>query len=374
MKIISVFGTRPEAIKMAPLVTKLNSDDRFKSFVCVTGQHREMLDQVLDIFKITPDYDLKVMQSNQSLSQLTARILESTVTVLDKIKPNIVLVHGDTTSALAVSLAAYYKKIPIGHVEAGLRTGNLYSPWPEEANRKLIGALASLHFAPTENAKSNLLNEGVNKDQIFITGNTVIDALLMANIFLATNHNKRRNFEKKFHYLISTRDIILITCHRRENFGEGLKDICKAILQLSKLFPDKDFLYPVHLNPLIKVPVYKMLEGIKNIYLTAPLDYLDFVYLLNLSKLILTDSGGIQEEGPALKKPVLVMRNTTERPEGIKAGTAILVGTKTNDIVNSMRSILLDKVKYKTMCNADNPYGNGTASLKIIDCLLTTKF
>ena len=369
MKVLSIFGTRPEAIKMAPLVIKLRADRRFEDFVCVTGQHREMLDQVLRIFSLKPDYDLNLMKPGQNLSELTAKILESVGSVLDQLKPDIVLVHGDTTSALAGALAAYYKKIPVGHVEAGLRTGNLYSPWPEEANRKLIGALASVHFAPTAAAKNNLLKEGVNRGRIFLTGNTVIDAIMIAKDYINKNLGESTNFKEMFSYLDPKKDMVLITGHRRENFGSGFQNICDAILKLSERHPNINFVYPVHLNPSVSEPVHKILKDKANIHLIAPLDYLSFVYLLNLSKLVLTDSGGIQEEAPAFGKPVLVMRDTTERPEGIEAGTAILVGTRASKIFGSVHSLLTDEKRYTKMCLAANPYGDGNASLKILETL-----
>jgi UDP-N-acetylglucosamine 2-epimerase (non-hydrolysing) len=370
MKILSVFGTRPEAIKMAPLVRLLDQDSRFDNRVCVTAQHRQMLDQVLDLFGIRPRYDLNVMKPGQSLSTLTASMLNGIEPVLEEFKPDVVLVHGDTTTCFTASLAAFYKKLPVAHVEAGLRTGNLSSPWPEEANRKLTASLATLHFAPTDTAKENLLREGVPGSNITVTGNTVIDALLFARGRLASAAWAIECSEKWFPNLRENADLVLITGHRRENFGDGFERICRAIRTLAVDLPEVDFLYPVHLNPNVHGPVNFLLGGLPNVHLVTPLEYLPFVYLMNRARLILTDSGGIQEEAPSLGKPVLVMRDTTERPEAVAAGTVRLVGTDTQQIVEGVQTILHDRLTYAKMTIASNPYGDGRASERIVDALL----
>ena len=373
-KILIVFGTRPEAIKMAPLVKELEKEE-FESKVCVTAQHREMLDQVLDIFDIRPDYDLNIMKQNQDLYDITANILIGIKKVLEDFKPNLVLVHGDTTTTFATSLASFYQKIDIGHVEAGLRTGNIYSPFPEEANRKLTGVLTKYHFAPTNIAKENLLKEGIKEENIIVTGNTVIDAL-----FLALEKIKQDKLESKIitnikvHFNNSTFNIqhskfILITGHRRENFGQGFINICKAIKELALKYPKISFIYPVHLNPNVQKPVKEILSNLENVFLIKPLDYLPFVYLMSKSYLILTDSGGIQEEAPSLGKPVLVMRDTTERPEAVKAGTVKLVGTNKEKIVNEVSKLIEEKQEYDKISKAINPYGDGKASKRIIEFL-----
>lgn len=369
MKILSVFGTRPEAIKMAPLVRLLDKDLRFDSRVCVTAQHRHMLDQVLELFEILPHYDLNVMKPGQSLSTLTASILSGIEPVLDEFKPDVVLVHGDTTTCFAATLAAFYKNVPIAHVEAGLRTGNLASPWPEEANRKLTGTLATLHFAPTNTAKNNLLLEGLMESKITVTGNTVIDALLFARSRLENASWPLAGSDNLFPQLRVNADLVLITGHRRENFGDGFERICKAIRTLAVDLPEVDFLYPVHLNPNVHGPVTSLLGGLPNVHLIAPLEYLPFVYLMNRARIILTDSGGIQEEAPSLGKPVLVMRDTTERPEAVAAGTVRLVGTDTMQIVEGVQTLLHDKVAYTKMTKASNPYGDGRASERIVEAL-----
>lgn len=369
MKILSVFGTRPEAIKMAPLVRLLDKDLRFDSRVCVTAQHRHMLDQVLELFEILPHYDLNVMKPGQSLSTLTASILSGIEPVLDEFKPDVVLVHGDTTTCFAATLAAFYKNVPIAHVEAGLRTGNLASPWPEEANRKLTGTLATLHFAPTNTAKNNLLLEGLMESKITVTGNTVIDALLFARSRLENASWPLAGSDNLFPQLRVNADLVLITGHRRENFGDGFERICKAIRTLAVDLPEVDFLYPVHLNPNVHGPVTSLLGGLPNVHLIAPLEYLPFVYLMNRARIILTDSGGIQEEAPSLGKPVLVMRDTTERPEAVAAGTVRLVGTDTLQIVESVQTLLHDKAAYTKMTMASNPYGDGRASERIVEAL-----
>jgi UDP-N-acetylglucosamine 2-epimerase (non-hydrolysing) len=361
MKILTVFGTRPEAIKMAPLVQALASNPAIESKVCVTAQHREMLDQVLALFEIKPDYDLNVMRPGQDMTAVTTSILSGMQDVLTEFRPNYVLVHGDTATTFASSLAAYYQKIPVGHVEAGLRTGDLYSPWPEEANRKLTGALAQLHFAPTDTSKANLLNEGVPTANIIVTGNTVIDALLDA---------LRAHLESSFPYLNADRRVILITGHRRESFGAGFERICASIAAAAAEFPDEDFVYPVHLNPNVREPVNRLLSHLKNVFLVEPLDYLPFVYLMTRSHIILTDSGGIQEEAPSLGKPVLVMRDTTERPEAVEAGTVRLVGTDESMITGQLRLLLSDVSEYQKMSFSHNPYGDGHASERIVQSLL----
>lgn len=372
MKTLCVFGTRPEAIKMAPLVQALGADERFESRVCVTGQHREMLDQVLDLFEITPDHDLNIMQPGQDLTDVTCAILGGLREILSEEKPDIVLVHGDTATTFATSLAAYYQQIPVGHVEAGLRTGNLYSPWPEEANRKLTGALAKLHFAPTETSKNNLLAEGVKETNVIVTGNTVIDALLEVVEKLDHDHALQETMQAEFSFLRPEARLVLITGHRRESFGGGFERICEAIAQVAKENPDVDLLYPVHLNPNVREPVHRLLDKLDNVHLIEPTDYLPFVYLMNRSSIILTDSGGIQEEAPSLGKPVLVMRDTTERPEAVDAGTVKLVGTDVAKIVMELSELLNSEAAYREMSFAHNPYGDGKACSRILDALLAT--
>lgn len=370
MKILSVFGTRPEAIKMAPLLLKLDSTAEIESKVCVTGQHRKMLDQVLDVFSIKADYDLNVMKQNQDLSDITSSILKELGSVIDDYKPDIILVHGDTSTTFAASLAAYYRKIPIGHVEAGLRTGDIYSPWPEEANRKLTTVLAKLHFAPTEKSKNNLISEGVDKDTVYVTGNTVIDALLIASNELEENEYLNTSMKNKFNYLDLDKRIILVTGHRRENFGKGFEEICKALVEIASLYPECQIVYPVHLNPNVSEPVNRILNNINNIFLIEPQEYLPFIYLMKNSYLILTDSGGIQEEAPSLGKPVLVIRDTTERPEAVKTGNVKLVGIDRQTIIKNIMILFNDAVIYKEMSESINPYGDGNSSQKIVDILL----
>lgn len=371
MKVLSVFGTRPEAIKMAPLVKALVMEDGIDAHVCVTAQHRQMLDQVLDLFDIKPDYDLNIMKPGQTLSGVTSEILTRLEPVLQECRPDMVLVHGDTATTCATALAAFNQQINVGHVEAGLRTGNLYSPWPEEANRKITGVLARLHFAPTEDCRSNLLREGVAGKNIHVTGNTVIDALLMVMQMIENNVDLKQHLAKQFPVLREGARLVLVTGHRRENFGFGFERICGAIHDLSMEFPDVDFVYPVHLNPQVREPVNRTLHGIDNVHLVEPVDYLPFVYLMTRAHLILTDSGGIQEEAPALGKPVLVMRDTTERPEAVKAGTARLVGTKREEIVEGVRTLMRDKSAYRAMAQARNPYGDGHACDHIVSALKT---
>lgn len=369
MKILTVFGTRPEAIKMAPLVHALAHDPTIEARVCVTAQHREMLDQVLSLFEIRPDFDLDIMKAGQDITDVTSAILLGMRNVLQNYRPDYILVHGDTATTFAASLAAYYQRIPVGHVEAGLRTGNIYSPWPEEANRKLTGALANLHFAPTQTSHDNLVREGVSPASIVITGNTVIDALLWVQNKLQQDEALRALVAAQLPFLREGRRIVLITGHRRESFGAGFERICQAIAASAKQFPDHDFIYPVHLNPNVRAPVNRLLTGLDNVFLVEPLDYLPFVYLMDRSHVILTDSGGIQEEAPSLGKPVLVMRDTTERPEAVAAGTVKLVGTDVDAITGQLALLLTDQATYEAMSFAHNPYGDGAASARIVESL-----
>ena len=369
-KVLLVFGTRPEAIKMAPLALKLQQNTQeFETKVCVTGQHREMLDQVLELFDLKPDFDLNLMKPGQTLSDVTSGVLKGLEQVFDQWMPDIILVHGDTATTFAASLAGYYHKIKIGHVEAGLRTGDLYSPWPEEANRKLTGVLANYHFAPTDSSYQNLIKENVKPETIIVTGNTVIDALLQVKDKVEKNQILIDKFEQKFNFLDKSKRLVLVTGHRRENFGQGFLNICAALANLAKRYSDIQIVYPVHLNPNVQKPVNELLSGIDNIFLIDPQDYLPFVYLMNRSYLILTDSGGIQEEAPSLGKPVLVMRDTTERPEAVEAGTVRLVGTDVNTIETAVSELLEDTSLYNAMADAYNPYGDGTACQQIIDFL-----
>ncbi|AEV61669.1 UDP-N-acetylglucosamine 2-epimerase (non-hydrolyzing) [Pseudomonas ogarae] len=371
MKTLCVFGTRPEAIKMAPLALALAADERFEAKVCVTGQHREMLDQVLGLFAIEPDYDLNIMKAGQDLTDVTTSILQGMKTLLAEFRPDVVLVHGDTATTFAASLAAYYQQIPVAHVEAGLRTGNLYSPWPEEGNRKLTGALANLHFAPTPTSQANLLREGVSPDRIVVTGNTVIDALLDVVNRLDQDDDLRALAAAPAAFLDPDRKLILVTGHRRESFGGGFERICQALIEVAGTHPEVDIVYPVHLNPNVREPVNRLLAGINNVHLIEPLEYLPFVYMMSRSHIILTDSGGIQEEAPSLGKPVLVMRDTTERPEAVAAGTVKLVGTETVRIFEELTQLLEDPVAYASMSYAHNPYGDGDACKRILEALLT---
>jgi len=369
MKVLTVFGTRPEAIKMAPLVHALAADKRFDAKVCVTAQHREMLDQVLQLFEITPDYDLNIMKAGQSLTDVTTGILNGLQPVLTEFKPDVVLVHGDTATTLAASLAAYYQQIKVGHVEAGLRTGNIYSPWPEEGNRKLTGALASYHFAPTPTSQQNLLAENVNASSVSVTGNTVIDALLLVKHKIEQDAVLAATLAARYAFLDSTKKMLLVTGHRRESFGGGFERICEALRQIAVEFPQNQIVYPVHLNPNVQEPVNRLLAGLTNVYLIEPQDYLPFVYLMMRSHIILTDSGGIQEEAPSLGKPVLVMRETTERPEAVAAGTVKLVGTDIAKITTEVRALLTDVIAYHSMSRAHNPYGDGKACQRILNTL-----
>ena len=381
-KVMLVFGTRPEAIKMAPLVKCLQQrDNEFETIVCVTGQHREMLDQVLKIFDIKPNYDLNIMKSGQDLYDVTSRVLLGMRDVLSKVKPNIVLVHGDTTTSTATALAAFYQQIPVGHVEAGLRTHNIYSPWPEEMNRQITGRIASLNFAPTSLSRQNLLDEGVSVDNVFVTGNTVIDALHIVVYKIKTDSHLSKTLTDNLktqgydvHRLDEGRKLVLITGHRRENFGDGFLNICKAIKHLSEKYQDVDFVYPMHLNPNVRKPIHAIfgehLYNLGNLFFIEPLEYLDFVFLMEKSTIVLTDSGGIQEEAPGLGKPVLVMRDTTERPEALDAGTVKLVGTDYNKIVDNVSLLIDDEKEYEIMSRANNPYGDGKASQRIAEVLL----
>lgn len=381
-KVMLVFGTRPEAIKMAPLVKEFQKQPkRVETVVCVTGQHREMLDQVLKIFDIKPDYDLNIMKQGQDLYDVTARVLTGMRDVLKEVKPNVVLVHGDTTTSTAAALAAFYQQIPVGHVEAGLRTHNIYSPWPEEMNRLLTGRLATYHFSPTSLSRNNLIKESVDDRNIIITGNTVIDALYWVVDKIKNNKeldNELEDILSKAGYdvnrLNNGKKLVLITGHRRENFGDGFINMCTAIKDLTVKYPDLDFVYPMHLNPNVRKPIHEVfgenLSGLKNMFFIEPLEYLSFVYLMEKSSIVLTDSGGIQEEAPGLGKPVLVMRDTTERPEALDAGTVKLVGTDYNKIVNEVSSLIDDKAAYEKMSKAVNPYGDGLACGRIVNALL----
>ena len=381
-KVMLVFGTRPEAIKMAPLVKEFQKQpERVETVVCVTGQHREMLDQVLKIFDIKPDYDLNIMKQGQDLYDVTARVLTGMRDVLKEVKPDVVLVHGDTTTSTAAALAAFYQQIPVGHVEAGLRTHNIYSPWPEEMNRLLTGRLATYHFSPTPLSRNNLIKESVDDRNIIITGNTVIDALYWVVDKIKNNKeldNELEDILSKAGYdvnrLNNGKKLVLITGHRRENFGDGFINMCTAIKDLTVKYPDLDFVYPMHLNPNVRKPIHEVfgenLSGLKNMFFIEPLEYLSFVYLMEKSSIVLTDSGGIQEEAPGLGKPVLVMRDTTERPEALDAGTVKLVGTDYNKIVNEVSSLIDDKAAYEKMSKAVNPYGDGLACGRIVNALL----
>ena len=373
-KILLVFGTRPEAIKLAPLVKELGRANTFEARVCVTAQHREMLDQVLDLFEISPDYDLDLMRPDQSLCELTGRILNKLDIVLSEFRPDLVLVHGDTTTTFAATLAAYYLRIDVGHVEAGLRTGNMYSPWPEEANRKLTGALAKYHYAPTETARDNLRREGINPSTIVVTGNTVIDSLHYVRSLILANTDLAAQLASQFPYLESKSKMLLVTGRRRENFGRGFQQICSAIRQIAERNPDLSIVYPVHLNPNVQKPVKDCLAGLSNVELVEPQGYVEFVYLMDRSSIVLTDSGGIQEEAPSLGKPVLVMRDTTERPEAVLAGTARLVGTDSDKICSQVQLLIESQDEYIKMVKADNPYGDGNAAKRIVEHLCNIIF
>ena len=369
MKVLTVFGTRPEAIKMAPLVHALARDPHFEAKVCVTAKHREMLDQVLKLFSIVPDYDLNIMQPGQGLTEITCRILEGLKPVLESFKPDVVLVHGDTTTTMAASLAAFYQRIPVGHVEAGLRTGDLSSPWPEEGNRTLTGHLATYHFAPTETSRQNLLRENIADNRITITGNTVIDALFWVRDRVLSDEALRNELTQRYPFLANGKKMILVTGHRRESFGRGFEQICHALAEIAANNPDVQIVYPVHLNPNVSEPVNRILGHVENVMLIEPQDYLPFVWLMNRAWLILTDSGGIQEEAPSLGKPVLVMREMTERPEAVSAGTVCLVGTDSQRIVNEVTRLLHDESAWQAMSRAHNPYGDGQACHRILSAL-----
>ena len=372
MKILSIFGTRPEAIKMSPVLSELSKyPTSFESRVCVTAQHRQMLDQVLNLFNINPDYDLDIMGSAQSLTDITCKVLQGIEPIFKDFQPDLVLVHGDTTTTFAASLAAFYSKVNVGHVEAGLRTGNLYSPWPEELNRKLTSVITRYHFAPTVHAKQNLLQEGINSNKIIITGNTVIDSLLSVTKKLNSDPKLKLEMNSRFQFLNPEKRLILITGHRRESFGNGFDSIIKAIIDISNSFSDVEIIFPVHPNPRVREPIELKLSSIKGVYLINPQEYLPFVYLMNRSYLIITDSGGVQEEAPSLGKPVLVTRDTTERPEAVKAGTVKLVGTDSNNIFNEVSNLLHNIELYKKMSLIHNPYGDGNAAIRIVNSIRT---
>jgi UDP-N-acetylglucosamine 2-epimerase (non-hydrolysing) len=373
VRVLSVFGTRPEAIKMAPLVLALAGDTRFQAKVCITGQHREMLRQVLSLFEIAPDFDLDIMKPGQSLSGITSAVLSGMEQIFSAFAPDIVLVHGDTSTTFAASLAAYFHKIPVAHVEAGLRTGNLFSPWPEEANRKLTGVLANIHFPPTAEAGANLAREGHAPDSVHVVGNTVVDALLAIVARIKSDAALQWQLDKTFSFLSPEKRLMLVTGHRRESFGDGFERICQALAKTAADNADVEILYPVHLNPNVREPVNRLLSGISNIHLIEPVEYLPFVYLMNRAYLILTDSGGIQEEAPSLGKPVLVMRDTTERPEALAAGTVRLVGTSVEVITSEIERLLVDQKAYSCMSVANNPYGDGKACARILDVLANFK-
>jgi len=371
-KVLLVFGTRPEAIKMAPLVKILKEDKELEAKVCVTAQHREMLDQVLDLFDITPEYDLNLMKPGQDLYDITANVLLGMKDVLSDFKPDVVLVHGDTTTTSATALSSFYQKIKVGHVEAGLRTGDIYSPWPEEANRQITGVLANYHFAPTETSKANLVKENKDSNNIIVTGNTVIDALFLALQKIESDKTLDSKIISEIasqYPLQEDKKIILVTGHRRENFGQGFINICNSLKTLALNNSDIDIVYPVHLNPNVQKPVKEILADVDNIHLIDPLQYEQFIYMMNRSYFIITDSGGVQEEAPSLGKPVLVMRDTTERPEAVEAGTVKLVGTDPEVIITEAQKLLDDKEEYEKMSKAHNPYGDGTASKRIVEFL-----
>tara|TARA_B100000212_G_scaffold175979_1_gene132471 strand:+ start:745 stop:1875 length:1131 start_codon:yes stop_codon:yes gene_type:complete len=368
-KVLVAIGTRPEAIKMAPLIKMLDQDQRFDLRLCITAQHRSMLDQVLNIFNIKPDFDLNLMTEGQELPSITTSIIDGMTNIFNEFNPDLLLVHGDTTTTFACALSAYYKKIPVGHIEAGLRTRNIYSPWPEEANRQLTSIVANYHFCPTDTSRQNLIDERVKEETIFVTGNTVIDALKMA-LDRVTNDSKLiKNIENTFQFLDPAKKTVLVTGHRRENFGHGFLKICEAIKHISSNNNNLQIIYPVHLNPNVQEPVSKILSGIDNVHLLEPLGYLPFVYLMNRCDIILTDSGGIQEEAPSLGKPVLVMRESTERPEGINAGTVKLVGTDAQKIISEVEMLLYNEIEYQKMSRLNNPYGDGKACERICNIL-----
>jgi len=375
-----VFGTRPEAIKMAPLVKEFQKHPQiFETIVCVTAQHREMLDQVLDLFEITPDYDLNIMKQGQDLYDITSKVILGMRDVFNSVKPDIVFVHGDTTTSSISALAAFYQQIPVAHIEAGLRTNNIYSPWPEEINRQITGRISTYHFSPTIISKNNLLIENISESSVYVTGNTVIDALFW--VVDKINSDEKLRLEIENDILLkgykfdknSTKKLVLITGHRRENFGDGLKNICLAIKELTEKFEDVDFIYPMHLNPNVRKPIIEIFGDStnENVFFIEPLDYLSFVYLMGKCSIVLTDSGGVQEEAPGLGKPVLVMRDTTERPEALEAGTVKLVGTNREKIVNEISELLLNELYYQKMSLAQNPYGDGNACMRIVETIMS---
>jgi UDP-N-acetylglucosamine 2-epimerase (non-hydrolysing) len=369
VKILFIFGTRPEAIKLVSLIKTLNNDPFFEVKICVTGQHKEMLNQILSYFNINIDYSLDIMKPNQNLFEITSSILTKLKPIIEETNPNYVIVHGDTTTSFVASLASYYLQIKVAHIEAGLRTNNIYSPWPEEINRRLTSMIANIHFAPTHLAKDNLINEGKAESQIHITGNTVIDTLLFTKDLIESNSEISNKLSTFFNYLNFNKKIVLITCHRRESFGQGFLNICEAILKLSNQYPDIQFVYPVHLNPNVINVVYEKLNNISNIFLIKPLDYIEFIYLMKNSYIILTDSGGIQEEAPSFGIPVLVLRDTTERQEAINAGTVKLVGTNVDLIVNNFKLLIDNSMIYNSFSKIINPYGDGKSSIVISNIL-----
>jgi UDP-N-acetylglucosamine 2-epimerase (non-hydrolysing) len=374
LKVLTVFGTRPEAIKMAPVIKELEKHpESFESVVCVTAQHRQMLDQVLELFAIRPDHDLNIMKPGQDLFDITCNVMQGLKPVLEREKPDVVLVHGDTTTTMAASIASFYYRTRVGHVEAGLRTHNKFAPFPEEINRRIAGAVADLHFAPTGASRQNLLNEGVCDGDIHVTGNTVVDALLAVSARIESDQALVERFNREFSFLDPAKRLILVTGHRRENFGEGFEHICEALAEIARSNPGVQVLYPVHLNPNVQEPVKRILgnSSLSNVHLIQPVDYLPFVYLMNRAHLIITDSGGVQEEAPSLGKPVLVMRETTERPEAVTAGTVKLVGTHKGKIIAETQVLLDDAAAYRTMSMAHNPYGDGLAARRIIEVLKT---
>lgn len=377
-KILFVFGTRPEAIKLAPLINQFKTDKDFKIIVCITAQHREMLDQIINIFDITPDYDFNLMKNNQNLFDISIGVLNKINPILAKERPDYMFIQGDTTTAFIAALAAFYYKIPVYHIEAGLRTNNIYNPWPEEINRQLISRIATIHFAPTENSKLNLIKENINEERIFVTGNTGIDSLLYTKKKITTSYELESKIKKNlveigYGNINSNRKIILITGHRRESFGEKLENVCSAIKKLADKFEDIDFIYPVHLNPNVQKPVFEIIGNVENIFLLPPLDYLCFVYLITRSYIIITDSGGIQEEAPSLKKPVLVIRELTERTEGVDAGTLKVIGTDTSAIIDYTSKLINSEIEYSKMTASKNPFGDGMASVRVVSFMQKIK-
>jgi UDP-N-acetylglucosamine 2-epimerase (non-hydrolysing) len=377
LKVLSIFGTRPEAIKMAPVIKALEKNEKeFRSLVCITAQHRHMLDQVLSVFNIIPDYDLNIMKESQDLFDITCNVMAGLKLIIGDVKPDIVLVHGDTTTTMAAAISSYYLKTRIGHVEAGLRTRNKYAPFPEEINRKITDDLADIHFAPTDEAKQNLIFEGIDSKTIVVTGNTVIDALISVSNLINQNRELKQKAAELFPFLDPNKKLILVTGHRRENFGKGFENICAALYNIATRFSDKvEIIYPVHLNPNVQEPVKRILgdTNLRNVFLIEPVDYLPFVYLMKRAYLIISDSGGVQEEAPSLGKPVLVMREATERPEAVRAGTVKLVGTDRDEIVNETTNLLENADDYSKMAQARNPYGDGKASERIVDTLRKLK-